>query len=93
MNVHTWIANDLASVHDKLNDSVLSVIPKQRWLEQADNGGSSIAHLVLHLARHHDLAVTTAIRNHPPLFAAHRESLGLADAAPYAGLPEPKTPR
>src|SRR5258706_5525792 len=52
----------------------------QRWVEQADNGGSSIAHLLLHVARHQDLAVSTAIRNHPPLFAAHRAALGLDDA-------------
>ena len=88
MNVHTWIANDLASVQCKLNDSVLSVVPKQRWVEQVDDGGSSIAHLLLHIARHHDLAVTTVIRHHPPLFTAHRDALGLADAAPSAGLSE-----
>ncbi len=88
MNVHTWIANDLESVQSKFNDSVLSVVPTQRWVEQADNGGSSIAHLLLHVARHHDLAVTTAIRDHPPLFVAHRAALGLQDAPPYAGLPE-----
>jgi hypothetical protein len=88
VNVHTWIANDLDSVQSKLRDSVLSVVPRQRWVELADDGGSSIAHLLLHLARHHDLAVTTAIRDHPPLFSAHRAELGLADAPPFAALPE-----
>ena len=88
MNVHTWIANDLASVQSKFSDSVLSVVPRQRWVEQVDDGGSSIAHLLLHIARHQDLAVATAIRNHPPLFIAHRDALGLADAAPSAGLSE-----
>ena len=88
MNVHTWITNDLASVQSKLNDSVLSVVPAQRWVEQADDGGSSIAHLLLHVARHQDLAVTTAIRDHPPLFATHRIALGLGDAGPSAGLSE-----
>ncbi len=80
------------SVRGKLRDSVLSVVPTQRWVEQVDNGGSSIAHLVLHLARHHDLAITTAIRNHPPLFDAHREALGLSDARPAAGLAEREDP-
>ena len=88
MNVHTWITSDLDSVQSKLNDSVLSVVPAQRWVEHVDDGGSSIAHLLLHLARHHDLAVTTAIRDHPPLFIAHRAALGLDNAVPYAGLPE-----
>ena len=48
------------------HDSVLRVVPTQRWVEQVDDGGSSIAHLLLHMTRHHDLAVTTAIRDHPP---------------------------
>ena len=92
MDVHTWIGSDLDSVRGKLRDSVLSVVPTQRWVEQVDNGGSSIAHLVLHVARHHDLAVTTAIRNHPPLFDAHREALGLGDAQPAVGLAEREDP-
>ena len=92
MNVHSWIAYDLDSVRSKLHDSVLSVVPTQRWVEQVDNGGSSIAHLLLHVARHQDLAVATAIRNHPPLFAAHRSALGLDNARPSAGLPEREDP-
>ncbi len=92
MDVHTWIANDLQSVRSKLGDSVLSVVPMQRWVEQVDDGGSSIAHLLLHIARHQDLAVTTAIRNHPPLFTAHHAALGLEGAGPIAGLPEREEP-
>jgi hypothetical protein len=92
MDVHTWIANDLHSMRAKLTESVLSVVPKQRWVEHADNGGSSIAHLLLHVARHQDLAVTTAIRNLAPLFVAHREGLGLDNAPSSAGLPEREDP-
>jgi hypothetical protein len=92
MDVHTWIANDLHSIRNKLVDSVLSVVPKQRWVEHADNGGSSIAHLLLHIARHQDLAVTTAIRNHAPLYAACRADLGLHNAAASAGLAEREDP-
>jgi hypothetical protein len=92
VNVHTWIVNDLNSVRAKLDDSVLSVVPRQRWVEQADSGGSSIAHLLLHVARHQDLAVATAVRNHPPLFVAHCAALGLDDARPSAGLPEREDP-
>ncbi len=64
----------------------------QRWVEQVDSGGSSLAHLVLHVARHHDLAITTAIRNRPPLFQAHCEALGLGDAPPSVGLAERENP-
>ena len=92
MNVHSWIVNDLEGVRSKLNDSVLSVVPRRRWVEQVDSGGSSIAHLLLHVARHQDLAVATAISNHPPLFAAHRSALGLAESRPSAGLAEREDP-
>ena len=83
-----WMSNDLESLRVKLSESVLSVVPPQRWVEQVDDGGSSITHLLLHLARHQDLAVTTAIRNHPPLFDTHRVALGLDDAPSSAGLAE-----
>jgi hypothetical protein len=88
VDVHTWITNDIDSIRTKLTDSILSVVPEQRWVEQADNGGSSIAHLLLHMARHQDLATTTVIRNHPPLFDAHRAALGFDDARPSTGLAE-----
>jgi len=92
VDVHTWIENDLRSLRTKLYDSVLTVIPRQRWVEQIDDGGSSVAHLALHMARHQDLAVSTAIRDHPPVFASHRHALGLADAGPAAVLSEREDP-
>jgi len=92
VNVHTWIENDLQSIRAKLDDSVRSVIPTQRWVEQVDDGGSSVAHLLLHLARHQDLAVATAIRDRAPLFAEQRSALGLSDAEPHAGLSEREDP-
>ncbi len=92
MDVHTWIGNDLESVRSKVTESVLSMVPAQRWFEHVDDGGSSIAHLILHIARHQDLAVTTAIRDRPPLFSDHRAALGLADAPLSVGLPERENP-
>jgi hypothetical protein len=47
---------------------------------------------MLHVARHQDLAVTTAIRKRPPLFAAHRAALGLLGARSSVGLPEREDP-
>lgn len=82
---------DLASVRTKLFDGVLARVPVARWTEQ-HGGGSSLAHLLLHLARHQDLAVNTAIRNRPPAFADHRAALGLADAPAWAALPEQEDP-
>ncbi len=92
MDVHTWIVNDLESVRSKLTESVLTVVPAHRWIERVDSGGSSITHLLLHVARHQDLAVATAIRNRPPLFTAHSAALGLADAPSSVGLPERENP-
>jgi len=88
MDLHRWMLADLAGVRTKLFGSVLELVPPERWHEQADGGGSSIAHLVLHLARHQDLAVNTAIRAHPPLFCDHAGHLGLGGASPGAGLAE-----
>ena len=88
VDLHTWMLGDLASVHAKLMDGVLARVPATRWADQADAGGSSITHLALHLTRHHDLAVTTAVRDHPPLFLAHRDALGLADRPGWVALAE-----
>jgi len=88
MDLHDWMTADLAAARLKLYDSVIGLVPTQRWHEQADGGGTTIAGLLLHVARHQDLAVNTVIRNHDPLFATHAEALGLADALPGVALPE-----
>jgi hypothetical protein len=82
---------DLAAVRRRLFDGVVGRVPREQWAERA-GGGSSLNHLILHLARHQDLAVNSAIRNRPPLFSDHREALGLAEAAPGAALPEAEDP-
>lgn len=88
VDLQSWIAAELSSLRDRLVTTVIGRVPPERWSEQADGGGSSIAWLLLHLARHQDLAITTAIRDHEPLFASHRAALGLDGAAAWAGLPE-----
>ncbi|MCB0957816.1 MAG: DinB family protein [Ilumatobacter sp.] len=88
MDLHGWMTADLASLRTKLYDGVMGIVPADRWHEQADGGGSTIAGLLLHLARHQDLAVNAVIRNHDPLFAAHRSALGLADAPAAVCLAE-----
>ena len=89
MDLHTWMLNDVADVRRRLH-GVLDGVPTAEWKSPAPGDGPSLAHLALHLARHHDLAVNTAIRNHPPLFLAHRGTLGLADGA-RVGRPRPRT--
>ena len=88
MDLHGWIAADVTSVRTKLFDTVMGMVPAERWHEQADGGGSTIAGLLLHLSRHQDLALNTVLAGRAPLFAGHRGALGLAEASPAAGLAE-----
>ena len=64
----------------------------QQWRERAGAGGSSIAWLVLHTAWHEDLAIQSAVNGTEPLLTEWRAELGLAAAAPSAGLSEAESP-
>lgn len=88
MELRDWIVSDHASVHSRFEQAIVRLVPEERWTEQADGGGSSIAWLVLHLSFHQDLAIRTAVGNQPPLLAEHRARLGLAEAPAWAGLAE-----
>ena len=88
MDLHQWIVADLASIRTRLFEGVLGIVPSARWAEQVDGGGGTLSGLVLHLARHHDLAVNTVIRGEQPVFTAHLEALGLAGAGPAIGISE-----
>lgn len=92
MDLLTYLRDDLASVRSKLTASVIEMVPAQFWPEQVDGGGSSITHIVLHLARHQDLAVQTAVLDREPLFATHRGALGLSRVGDAAGLSEREDP-
>ena len=88
MDLHQWMLADLAGVRTKLFDSVVGLIPSDRWHETVDGGGSSVTHLLLHIARHQDLAVNAVVRNHDALYLEFRESLGLVTEPLGAGLAE-----
>ena len=88
MDLHQWMITDLASMRSKLFDSVIQLVRPDRWHEQADGGGATLAGVLLHIARHQDLAVNVAIRNHDPLFLAHQDELGLAGHGMGVGLSE-----
>jgi DinB superfamily len=77
MDLSAWLLDAHADLQGRLFAAVVSAVPRDRWHEQADGGGSSVTWLLVHLARHHDLALHTAIRNKPPLFLLHRDALGL----------------
>ncbi|MFM2077404.1 MAG: hypothetical protein RJA49_1294 [Actinomycetota bacterium] len=88
MDLHQWMRTDLAAVRTKLFDSVVALVPSERWHEAADGGGSTITHLLFHIARHQDLAVNGVVRARDALFFEHRADLGLAGAAAGVGLAE-----
>jgi len=78
--------SDFASMRSKLFDSVVRLVRAERWHEQVDGGGSTLAGLLVHIARHQDLAVNVVIRNHEPIFLEHREALGLQNQGLGVGL-------
>ena len=88
MDLHEWMVSDFASMRGKLFDSVVRLVRAERWHEQADGGGTTLAGLLLHIARHQDLAVNVVIRNHEPLFFEYREALGLQNEGVGVGLAE-----
>ncbi|MGD9998992.1 MAG: DinB family protein [Ilumatobacteraceae bacterium] len=88
MDLRKYLVDAHDDLRSRLFGSVVQQVPAERWHEQADGGGSSTTWLLLHLARHQDLALTTVIRNRPPIFIAHRGPLGLEGAGTAAGLTE-----
>ena len=88
MDLHEWMISDFSSMRGKLFDSVVRLVSADRWHEQADGGGTTLAGLLLHVARHQDLAVNVVIRNYEPIFLEHCEALGLRDAGAGVGLAE-----
>ena len=88
MDLHAWMLADLASVRSKLFDTVIGLVPRDQWRDQADGGGATLSGLLLHLGRHQDLAVNAVVRDHEPLFLDHRDALGLTDAPVHVGIAE-----
>jgi hypothetical protein len=88
MDLHAWMVGDLAGMRSRLFDSVIRLVRPERWHEQADGGGTTLAGLLFHVARHQDLAVNGVVRNHTLLFEEYRDELGLAGQSPTVGLSE-----
>jgi DinB superfamily len=92
MDLQKFLLDAHSDLRSRLFGSVIGHVPVERWHDQADGGGSSLTWLLLHTARHQDLALTTVIRNKQPIFFAHRDALGLAESGPAAGLSEKEDP-
>lgn len=90
MNLQQWIATDHASILTRFDNAIVAHVPPDAWKTSgpATAPSPSIAWLLFHMSYHQDLALNTAIRNHPPLLAEHRHTLGVGDLPPAAGLTE-----
>lgn len=94
MNLRSWITADLAAIRTRFEHGIAAVVPLDRWSEpvpsptEQHRATSTISGLLLHMSYHHDLAVSTAILDRPPLMSQWRDRLGLASLPPEIGLAE-----
>jgi hypothetical protein len=88
MQLRDWIVDEHAAVETRFEQSVVAVVPPERWTDPAGEGGSSIAFLAFHTAYHEDLAVSAVLRGIPPILEGHRHALGLDGAGRSLGLAE-----
>ena len=77
-----------AAVRAKLFDSVAALIPTDRWHDRVDGGGTTVTGLLLHVARHQDLAINGVVGQRDVLYLRHRGALGFDDAPFGAALAE-----
>jgi hypothetical protein len=87
MDLRTWVLDDHANVLTRLDRGVLSLVPRERWTEHADGGGSSIAWLLFHAAYHQD-AAAALVADRDLLLGSRRDALGLGAVPGVAGIGE-----
>jgi hypothetical protein len=92
MRLREWIVGEHAAVEARFEQSIVAVVPPDRWTDPAGDGGSSIAFLVFHTAYHEDLAVNAVLRRGTTVLEAHRGALGLDGAPQSLGLAEAEPP-
>ena len=69
MDIRRWVLNDLE--HQTFQYKITAgLVPKQRWSERPHEGANSVAFLVWHIARWHDIAVNVVLRGAPPVLDA-----------------------
>jgi len=87
MDLRTWLASDLQSLRERLNQSVLSTIPSSRMAERVDGGGTAPVYVLWHTARHHDLAVNGVLRHTDEVLTGWTNQVGVT-ADTWRGLAE-----
>lgn len=92
MYLRDWIIDEHAAALARFEQSVVAVVPIERWTDPVGAGGSSIAWLAFHTAFHEDLAVNAVLRRRDTMLRTRRTELGL-DAVPGSvGLGEAEQP-
>ena len=92
MDLQAWITTEHDALRERFEHAIAATVPRERWRDAAGAGGSSIAWLLFHTARHEDLALRTAVNGQAPLLDAWRDRLGLVTAPPDTGLGEAEDP-
>lgn len=92
MDLRTWIIEEHRSLWPRFDDGIAGLVPRDRWTEHADQGGSCIAQLLTHVSLHADYALQCVVREQPPLAADWRDRLGLGNLAPHQGVAESEDP-
>src|SRR5262249_18281579 len=88
VDLRTWIASEHDAVLTRFEQSVTSVVPLERWIDSAGDGGSSIAWLAFHTAYHEDVAVNAVLGGGRPLLDDWRAGLGIDGVPTDVGLGE-----
>ena len=87
VDLRSWVLDDHANVLERLDRGVLSLVPRERWTEHADGGGSTIAWLLFHAAYHQD-AAAALVADRELLLGSRRAALGLDGLPGVAGMGE-----
>lgn len=87
MDLRTWISSDLASLRQRLDGGVLSLIPSDRRAERVDGGGIAPSYILWHLSRHHDVAINRIVRGVDEVIHGWSDRLGV-DHDLWRGLAE-----
>lgn len=96
MDLRTWMTEELSGVQLRVHSSIAAHIPHDRWHERPGHAGreaNSVASALFHMTLHHDLAITTVVRNQPPLVEQWRNALGISGWSPSTGLSEAENAR
>ena len=87
MDLRTWITGDLTSLRNRLDGSVLNILPADRMADEIDGGGIAPIYVLWHMTRHHDVAVNGVLRTVDPVLDRWADAVGL-DGDPWRGLAE-----